>query len=149
MRIELHGLILETPLVTVHLWSPWRATALEHRLFEVVRDEVKGKVEQLADESRLRIVNAREWQAALQSVARVLKGWQEEADPHSERRSWWWLLEGDTDTNGYDHNGEPTAVWCLVRLGLDRGGVGEQEKAEDFDLEGFGVKIWGEKTPKL
>jgi hypothetical protein len=27
---------------------------------------------------------------------------------------------------------------------LDRGGVGEPEKGEDIDLEGFGLRIWGE-----
>jgi hypothetical protein len=145
MRIEMHGLVFETPLVTVHLWSPWRATALEHRLFEVIREATKGEVEQAPDECRLRIADPRAWKAALQSVARVLKGWQEEADAHSERRSWWWLLEADTDANGYDHNGEPTALWCLLRVALDRGGVGEQEKGEDFDLEGFGLKIAGQK----
>jgi hypothetical protein len=146
MRIEFHGLVFETPQVTVHLWSPWRATTLEHKLFEAVREQVHADVERLADEQRFRIVDPKAFKSAVQTVARVLKGWQEEADPHSERRSWWWLLEGDTDANGYDHNGEPTALWCLVRLGIDRGGLGEPEKGEDLDLEGFGLKITSEKA---
>ena len=37
MRVDFYGLILETPRVTVYLWSPWRAAALEHRLFESIR----------------------------------------------------------------------------------------------------------------
>src|SRR5262249_38408225 len=38
MRVDLYGLAFETPRVSFHLWSPWRASALEHRLFEVVRN---------------------------------------------------------------------------------------------------------------
>ena len=34
MRIEFFGLTFDTPCVTFYLWSPWRAAALEHRLFE-------------------------------------------------------------------------------------------------------------------
>jgi hypothetical protein len=146
MRIEFHGLVVETPQVTVHLWTPWRATALEHKLFDAVRDQLKAEPESLADENRLRIADPKAFKAALQTVERVLKGWQEDADPHSERRSWWWLLEGDTDANGYDHNGDPVALWCLVRVATDRGGLGEPEKGEDLDLEGFGIKVWSEKS---
>jgi hypothetical protein len=146
MHIEFHGLAFDTPQVTAHLWTPWRATALEHKLFEAVRDQVHAEVEQLPDECRLRISDPRAFKSAVQAVARVLKGWQEEADPHSERRSWWWLMEGDTDANGYDHNGDPTALWCLLRVAIDRGGPGEAEKGEDFDLEGFSIKIWSQNT---
>jgi hypothetical protein len=77
----------------------------------------------------------------LQAVARVLKGWQEEAEPGSERRTWRWLMEGDTDEAGYDHNGEPTSLWCFLRVGLERGGPGDMEKAEDVDLDGFGLEV--------
>ena len=35
-------------------------------------------------------------------------------------------------------------MWCFIRLGLERGGIGEQEKAEDVDLDGFGLEISGE-----
>ena len=66
---------------------------------------------------------------------------QEDADPGGERRSWYWLLEGDTDSNGYDHTGEPTSLWGFLRVSLDRGGPGEPEKGEDLDLEGFGFQI--------
>ena len=83
------------------------------------------------------------WKGALTAVARVLKGWQEEADPGSERRSWCWLIEGDTNADGYDHTGEPTSLWGFIRVSLERGGPGEPDKAEHIDLEGFSLRIWG------
>jgi hypothetical protein len=141
MRVDFYGLAFETPRVTVYLWSPWRAAALEHRLFEVVTDVAGKGVERDADEWRLHITDAKVWRSALNAVCRVLKGWQEEADPHQERRAWRWLLEGDTDDHGYDHAGEPAAVWAYLRLGLDRGGPDEPEKGEDVDLNGFGIRI--------
>jgi hypothetical protein len=79
----------------------------------------------------------------LQTLARVLKGWQEEAEPGGERRTWRWLLEGDTDAYGYDHTGEPACLWGFLRVSVDRGGPGEPDKGEDIDLEGFGLRIWG------
>jgi len=36
------GLIFETPCVVVHLYSPWRASALENKLFENIRRSLKG-----------------------------------------------------------------------------------------------------------
>src|SRR5581483_4566762 len=36
MQVDFYGLAFETPQVTVHLWSPWRAAELEHRLFNAV-----------------------------------------------------------------------------------------------------------------
>ncbi len=47
------------------------------------------------------------------------------------------------DSSGYDMNGEKACWWAYVRLSLDRGGPGEQEKGEDIDLNGFGVSFWG------
>ena len=82
---------------------------------------------------------------ALQAAERVLKGWQEDAEPGSERRSWRWMLEGDTDANGYDHNAEQVGLWGFLRLSLDRGGVGETEKGEDVDLDGFGFLVEADK----
>ncbi|MCS6851592.1 MAG: hypothetical protein NZ700_10550 [Gemmataceae bacterium] len=143
MRVEFYGLVFETPLVTFHIWSPWRAAALEHRLFEVVRNLPRVETETLADEIRARVTDPKVFRAALHAIARVLKGWQEEADPGSERRGWRWLLEGDTDADGYDHNGEPASLWGIVRVSLERGGPGEPDKGEDIDLEGFGLRIWG------
>lgn len=144
MRIDFYGLTFETPAVAFYLWTPWRASALEHRLFEVVAGLPGVQKEVGPDERRAHIGDAKTWRAAVQAVARVLKGWQEEADPGSERRAWWWLLEGDSDADGYDHNREPFTLWGYLRLGIDRGGPNEPDKGEDIDLEGFGLRIWGQ-----
>ena len=37
MRVDLFGLSFETPAVTFYLWSPWRASALEHKLLESLK----------------------------------------------------------------------------------------------------------------
>lgn len=141
MRFEFYGLAFETPHVVCHLWSPWRATALETRLFEALRSLPRVELEEGSDERRLTLADPRTCRLALQAVARVLKGWQEEADTGSERRTWRWLVEGDVDEAGYDHNGEPGSLWCFLRVGLERGVPGEMEKAEDVDLDGFGLEI--------
>ena len=144
MRIDFYGVSFETPRVTFHLWSPWRASALEHRLFEAVRQIPGAEFDEGPDENRLQINDAKTFRSALQVTSRVLKGWQEEADPGRERRSWWWLVEGDSNADGYDHNGEPFTVWGFLRVGIDRSGPGEGDKGEDIDLDGFGLRIWGE-----
>src|SRR5262245_57872901 len=107
MRIDLYGMAFDTPRVTFYLWSPWRASALEHRLFEVVQEMPGVEAEQDADEMRLHLKEVKGWKTAVQGLCRVLKGWQEEADAGRERRNWRWLVEGDTDSSGYDHAGEP------------------------------------------
>jgi hypothetical protein len=145
MRVEFYGLVFETPLVTFHLFTPWRCAALEHRLFEAVGSLPRAEIEKWPDEWRIRVTEPKACRAALQAVERVLKGWQEEADPGSERRSWRWLLEGDTNADGYDHSGEPLSLWGLVRASMERGGPAEGERGEDVDLEGFCLRIWGEE----
>jgi hypothetical protein len=145
MRFEFYGLAFETPRVTFYLWSPWRAAALEHRLFDAIRSLPRIAAEEGADELRLHAADPKTCRLALSAVARVLKGWQEEADPGSERRSWRWLLEGDTDADGYDHTGEPVSLWGFLRVSLERGGPGEPDKGEDVDLEGFGLQVLGER----
>lgn len=144
MRIDFYGLALETPLVTFNLWTPWRAAALEHRLFDAIRQLPRAVFEQGPDELRLHVTDPKTWRTALLAAARVLKGWQEEGDLASERRSWYWMLEGDTNPDGYDHAGEPLTLWAFLRISLDRGGPGEPDKGEDIDLQGFGLRIWGE-----
>jgi hypothetical protein len=141
MRFDFYGLAFEVPRVTFHLWSPWRASALEHRLFESLRNLPNVQVEEGNDEIRLHLTDPRSCRAALQAIARVLKGWQEDAEPGSERRSWRWLLEGDTDEGGYDHSGEPASLWAFLRVGMERGGLGEPEKGEDIDLDWFGLEV--------
>jgi hypothetical protein len=145
MRIDFYGLTFETPRVTVHLWTPWRATAIEHRMIDAIRQIPRVVVEEAQEEVRITITDPKTWRFALQSVARVLKGWQEDADPGSERRSWRWLLEGDSDADGYDHNGERCSLWAFLRLGVEQGGLGE-DKGEDVDLNDFGVRIWAEES---
>jgi hypothetical protein len=143
MRIDFHGLTFETPRITFYLWTPWRASALEHRLFEAIRNVVRDEPESGPDELRLHATDPKTWRNVLQAVVRVLKGWQEEAEAGSERRSWHWLMEGDSDPHGYDTFGEPLSLWIYLRAGVDRGGPGEPEKAEDIDMDGFGIRIWG------
>jgi hypothetical protein len=147
MRFEFYGLAFETPRVTFYLWSPWRASSLEHRVFDALRALPRAQAEDGPDERRLHVAEPRAARQALQAVARVLKGWQEEADPASERRTWRWMLEADTDADGYDHAREPLSMWCFLRVTLEQGGPGEQEKGEDIDLEGFGLQIHGEAAP--
>jgi hypothetical protein len=143
MRVDFYGLGFETPRVTCYLWSPWRASALEHRLFNEVRQLPGIESEQATDELRIHILDARNWRQALNVIARVLKGWQEEAaDAGRERRGWRWVFEGDTDDNGYEYTGEVASLWAFLRLAVDRGNVEEGEKGEDIDLNGFGVRIW-------
>ena len=141
MRFEFNGLAFETPRVIFHLWSPWRASHLEHRLFDALKVLPRAEVESIPDEVRLSLADPRQCKGALATISRVLKGWQEEAEPGSEKRTWRWLLEGDIDEAGYDHNGEQASLWCFVRLTLERGGFGEQEKGEEIDLDDFGLEI--------
>jgi hypothetical protein len=149
MRIDFCGLIFETSHVTFHLWSPWRSSNLEHRLFGAVSGVVtESECEKGPDEWRIRVTDPKAWRAAMQAAARVLKGWQEEADPGSERRIWRWLLEGDADGDGYDHTGEPFSLWGFLRVSLERGGPGDGEKDEDIDLQGFGLRIWPAQEQK-
>lgn len=145
MRIDFHGLVLETPGISIYLWTPWRASALEHRLFDAVRQVVQDAPEEQPDELRLDIEEPKQWRAALQAMVRVLKGWQEDGDPGRERRAFRWLLEGDSDSHGYDSLGEPVSLWLFLRVTLERGEPGEPEKGEEFELEGIGVRIWGER----
>jgi hypothetical protein len=143
MRIDLYGLAFETPKVTVHLWSPWRSTALEHRLFETISASLRSPPEKSDDELQSHITDPKTWKNALLAVSKVLKGWQEDAElGNGERRSWRWMLEANTDANGYDHHGETASLWAFLRLSLDRAEPGETDKGEDIDLDGFGLQIW-------
>jgi hypothetical protein len=146
MRIDFFGLTIETPGVTFYLWSPWRSAALEHKLFEAVRQLAKMQPETGADAVRVHIRDSKTFRGSIQTVSRVLKGWQEEADPASERRSWRWLVESDCDADGYDHLGDAFSLWAFLRVSIDHTAPGESEKSEDIELEGFGLRIWG--TPR-
>jgi len=142
MRMELYGLAFDTPGVTFYLWSPWRASYLEHRLFDALRQIPNVEMEKEAEELRVNMTDPKSWKAAVQAIARVLKGWQEEADSGAERRGWRWMVEADVDFNGYDHAGERASLWAFLRLSLERGNPGEELKGEDLDLNDFGLRIW-------
>ena len=143
MRIELYGMAFDGPGVTYYLWSPWRCSALEHRLFEAIKALPNVDLEKAPDELRLHLTDAKAYRASVQLVERVLKGWQEEAsDSGTDRRSWRWMVEADTDAHGYDHTGEKACLWAFIRLSLDRGNPGEGERGEDIDLNGFGFRVW-------
>jgi hypothetical protein len=142
MLVDFYGLAFNTPRVTFYLWSPWRAAAVEHRLFDVIRQLPGVEVEKDADEVRANVAEAKSWKLALNSMCRVLKGWQEEAEQGQERRTWRWLVEGDTDEAGFDHTGEVASLWGFLRLSLERGSVEDGEKGEDIDMNGFGFRIW-------
>src|SRR4051794_29535389 len=103
MRIEFYGLAFETSQVTFYLWTPWRAAALEHKLFDAIKNLPRTQFEPAADELRVHVQDPKTWKIALQAVARILKGWQEEAEPGGDRRGWRWLIEADTNDDGYDH----------------------------------------------
>ena len=110
---------------------------------EAVRSLPRVECETGPDEFRADITDPKTWRLALQATSRVLKGWQEEADPGSERRIWCWLLEGDANADGYDHYGDPVSLWGIIQVGLVRGEPGESDKGEEIDLEGFNLRIWG------
>ncbi|MCE9533356.1 MAG: hypothetical protein K8T89_19855 [Planctomycetes bacterium] len=143
MRVELYGLLFETPEVSFQLWSPWRASAIEHKLFDAIRQLPQARIVSAPDELTAAFTDAKSVRSAILAVERILKGWQEEAsDSGSDRRTWRWLIEADTDSNGYDHAGERASLWAFLRLTLERSAPGETEKAiEDIDMNGFGMRI--------
>jgi hypothetical protein len=147
MRVELFGLAMETPAATFYLWSPWRCSFLEHKLFDALKTVPGAELEAGPDELRLTMIDPKAWKVAVQSISRVMKGWQEEASDagKEERRAWRWLLEADVDAAGYDMQAEKASFWAYLRLSLDRGGPNDGEKGEDIDLNGFGVQISGVK----
>jgi hypothetical protein len=145
MRVDLYGMTFETAEVTFYLWSPWRAAAIEHRLFDAIRQLPHVKAETAPDELQAGVTEGKTVKQALLAVERILKGWQEEAsDAGGDRRLWRWLVEADTDAHGYDHTGERASIWAFLRLTLERNAPGETEKGmEEIDLNGFGFRIWG------
>lgn len=142
MRLDLYGLIFETPNISFYLWSPWRASVLEHRLFDTIRQLPAVQFESKSEELRATISEQKTLKQALTAIERILKGWQEEAsDAGNERRVWRWLVEADIDAHGYDHTGERSGIWAFLRLSLERNAPDELEKGEDIDLNGFGMRI--------
>src|ERR1051325_6769977 len=107
MQIDFYGLRFEASRITATLWTPWRATALEHRLFNEVKQLQGVHLETTPDEMRVQIADVNIWKQAQANMSRLLKSWQEEAAGQGkEQRIYRWLFEGDTDEHGYDHNND-------------------------------------------
>ena len=144
MRMDLYGLSFEGPGITFYLWSPWRASSIEHRMFEGIRAASGANVEKGPDELQIPVRDAKTYKTAVQLVERVLKGWQEEStEAGNERRTWRWTLEADVDFHGYDHAGEAASVWGFLRLTVEREATPEGgQRGEEIDLNGFGFRLW-------
>jgi hypothetical protein len=143
MQIEFYGLKFEASRITCTLWTPWRASALEHRLFNEVKQLPGVHLETAPDELNVQIADVKIWKQAQANMSRLLKGWQEEtATTGKERRVYRWLIEGDTDEHGYDHANEVACLWLYLRVGLDTGEVDEETPPEWIDLSGFGLRFW-------
>ena len=143
MQIDFYGFRFEASRITCTLWTPWRASALEHRLFNEVKQLPGVHLESSADELRVQIDDIKIWKQALVSMSRLLKGWQEEAaGTTKEQRIYRWLFEGDTDEHGYDHANDIACLWVYLRVGVDRGEVDAEEPSEWVDLSGFGLRFW-------
>jgi hypothetical protein len=143
MQIDFYGFQFEVSRVTCTLWSPWRATAIEHRLFNEVQKLPGVHLESTPEEMRVQIEDVKTWKLALHNMSRILKGWQEEAtSAGAERRLYRWLFEGDTDEHGYDHNNEVASLYIYLRVGLDRGDLEQDEPGEWIDLNGIGLRLW-------
>ena len=142
MQVNLYGMSFLTEGITFYLWSPWRCMAIEHRLFEAIRVLPGTHFKQEPDEISIEIESEKTWKLAREAVERTLKGWQEEAsDAGGERRAWRWLMEADTDADGYDMNGDPACFWVYLRALVERGGPDDGEKAEEIDFNGFGMSF--------
>ena len=149
MQVNLYGMSFLTEGITFYLWSPWRCMAIEHRLFEAIRVLPGTQFTKELDEVSVEVTSEKTWDLAREAVERTLKGWQEEAaDAGTDRRSWYWLIESDTDIHGYDHGGEEANLWCFLRLVVESGAEanGEGGKTDMIDLEGFGMSIWRNET---
>ncbi len=145
MQISLYSIKFIAQDITIYLWSPWRATALEHRLFDVCRNLPACKVEEEPDEWRIQLKDQASWQKIVQIIARVLDGWKEEANEIGrEHRSWYWVIEAETDRNGYDSEGEPSSVWAYIQLGIEEGNPGEEKSSETLTLDGLSFRFWNE-----
>ena len=149
MQIDFYGLHFEASRVTCYLWTPWRAAAIEHRLFNEVKQLPGVHLESTPEEMRVQIADLKTWKLALNNMSRLLKGWQEEATGEAkERRVYRWLFEGDTDEHGYDHSNEVASLWVYLRVGLDRGDLDVDEPSEWIDLDGFGLVRCGRRAVK-
>lgn len=143
MLIDMYGMRFEASRITCYLWSPWRAAAIEHRLFNEVKLLPGVSLETTPEELRIQLTDEKTWKLALNNMSRLLKGWQEEATGvGKERRVYRWLFEGDTDEHGYDHANEVASLWIYLRLGVEQGDMSDVEPGEWIDMNGFGLRLW-------
>jgi hypothetical protein len=143
MLIDFYGQRFEVSRVICYLWSPWRASAIEHRLFNEIKQLPGVHLEQQHDEMRVNVTDEKTFNQALVNMSRLLKGWQEEATGvGKEKRSYRWLIEGDTDEHGYDHTGDIACMWIYLRAGIERGDFDDGEPTEWVDLHGFGLRLF-------
>jgi hypothetical protein len=143
MHIDMYGLRFEASRITCYLWTPWRAAAIEHRLFNEVKQLSGVALETTPEELRVQLTDEKTWKLALTNMSRLLKGWQEEATGiGKERRAYRWLFEGDTDEHGYDHTNEVASLWIYLRLGVEQGDMSDEEPGEWIDMNGFGLRLW-------
>src|SRR5213592_1202209 len=70
MRVELFGLTMEAPGATFYLWSPWRCSFLEHKLFESLKSVPNATAEPGPDELRIHVADAKGWKLAVQNLSR-------------------------------------------------------------------------------
>ena len=70
MRVDLFGLTMDAPGVTFYLWSPWRCSALEHKMFDALKALPNVTLETAPDEIRLHITENKAWRAAVQNLSR-------------------------------------------------------------------------------
>ena len=68
MRVDLFGLTMDAPEVTFYLWSPWRCSFLEHKLFDSLKSVPNAKLEPGQDELRLTVADQKGWKAAVQNL---------------------------------------------------------------------------------
>ncbi|MGF1578218.1 MAG: hypothetical protein ACFCD0_02520 [Gemmataceae bacterium] len=142
MRVELLGLAIETPKVSVSLWSSWKASQLETKVFNSIGQVPDLEKLERDDEMRLSFRTEQQWQAVMDRVVRVMKGWQEEAAGRNEKRLWGWMIDGDRDAYGYDPMGEAACLWGWFRLFLERGDPGEFDKSEQVELQSLSFRFW-------
>jgi hypothetical protein len=142
MRIDLYGLTFDAAATYFFVGPAWECPYGAVKLFDAVAAVPQVRLEQLDDGGRrAHVPNPKVWKAARAAAERVLKGWQEEAEPGGPRRLWHWVLEAETDAAGNDGDGDPAYWLGYVRLREDESGVGEDEHGEERDLHRFGVYI--------
>ncbi|MEZ6138929.1 MAG: hypothetical protein R3B84_00015 [Zavarzinella sp.] len=143
MKLKLYGISIEAERVTYSLLSPWRASMLEHRLFDSIRAISNVKYEEADAELLLHISAEKPAHESLLMIERIMKGWQEDgSSTKQERRLWHWSLEAEVDARGNDTSGDPTSIWGFLDVSVERFQASEQDKLDEVDLACFSMRIW-------